>query len=140
MRNRQLVSLWAYEKGKPDNVIEWIKKDGKTFVKINDYDKLRKLFGELLREIQRIKSEGDYEAGMKLVETYGVKVNQELLNEVRSRFEKLNVVPYKGFIQPKLIPVYTDNQITDVKVEYPDNFLLNQLELGKKYKLLPEYN
>lgn len=140
MRNRQLVAAWAYDKGKADNVIEWIKKDGKTYVRVNNYDKLRKLFGDLLREIQRIKSEGDYAAGMNLVETYGVKVNQELLKEVRERFDKLNVAAYKGFIQPRLIPVITNDKITDVKTEYPDNFLLNQLELGKQYRLLPEYN
>ena len=140
MRNRQLVAAWAYEKGKADNVIEWVKKDGKTFVKVNDYDKLRKLFGDLLREIQRIKSEGDYKAATALVEGYGVKVDQVLLKEVRDRFEKLNVAPYKGFIQPKLVPVMEGGKIVDVKVEYPNNFLLNQLELGKNYGFLPVKN
>jgi len=140
MRNRQLVAAWAYEHGKNENVIEFIKKDNKTFVKVNDYAKLRVLFGQLLKEIQRIKSEGDFKAGQALVETYGVKVDQTLLKEVRERFEKLNVAAYKGFIQPKLIPVMADGKITDVKVEYPDNFLENQLELGKKYGYLPNKN
>lgn len=140
MRNRQLVAAWAYEKGKAENVIEWVKKDGKTFVKVNDYEKLRKLFGDLLREIQRIKSEGDYKAATALVEGYGVKVDQTLLKEVRERFEKLNVAAYKGFIQPKLVPVKQGDKITDVKVEYPNDFLKTQLELGKQYGLLPAYN
>lgn len=140
MRNRQLVAAWAYEKGKADNVIEWVKKDGKTYVKVNNYDKLREIFGQLLREIQRIKSEGDYKAATALVEGYGVKVDQTLLKEVRERFEKLNVAPYKGFIQPKLVPVMDGNKIIDVKVEYPTDFLKNQLELGKQYGLLPAVN
>jgi len=140
MRNRQLNAKWAYEMGKKDNVIEFIKRDGKTFVKINNYEKLRELFGQLLKEIQRIKSEGDYAAATKLVEGYGVKVDQDLLKEVKERFVKLNVAPYKGFIQPRLIPVMSGDKITDVKVEYPTNFLQNQLELGKKYSYLPNKN
>jgi dipeptidyl-peptidase-3 len=140
MRNRQLVAAWAYDKGKADNVIEWIKNNGKTYVRVNNYEKLRTLFGDLLREIQRIKSEGDYKAATALVEGYGVKVDQTLLKEVRERFEKLNVAPYKGFIQPRLIPVMSGEKITDVKVEYPNNFLQNQLELGKQYGFLPAYN
>lgn len=140
MRNRQLNAKWAYEMGKKDNVIEFLKRDGKTYVKINDYDKLRTLFGQLLKEIQRIKSEGDYKAATALVETYGVKVDQELLKEVKDRFNKLNVAAYKGFIQPKLVPVMDGDKIKDVKVEYPTNFLENQLELGKKYGYLPAVN
>lgn len=140
MRNRQLVAAWAFEKGKAENVIEWVKKDGKTYVKVNNYEKLRELFGQLLREIQRIKSEGDYKAATALVEGYGVKVDQTLLKEVRDRFEKLNVAPYKGFIQPKLVPVMNGDKISDVKVEYPNNFMQNQLELGKQYGFLPAYN
>ena len=136
MRNRQLNVGWAFEKGKKDNVIEWVKKDGKTYVKVNNYEKLRTLFGDLLREIQRIKSEGDYNKATALVEGYGVKVDQKLLAEVRERFLKLNVAPYKGFIQPRLVPVMDGEKIKDVKVEYPDDFLQNQLELGKKYGLL----
>ncbi|MCU0421762.1 MAG: dipeptidyl peptidase 3 [Bacteroidia bacterium] len=140
MRNRQLVAQWAYEKGKSENVIEWVKKDGKTYIKINNYERLRSLFGELLKEIQRIKSEGDYKAGMMLVETYGVKVNQELLKEVRERFLKLNVAPYKGFIQPVLAPVIENGKIIDVKITYPKSFLESQMDLSKKYSFLPAYN
>jgi dipeptidyl-peptidase-3 len=140
MRNRQLVAKWAYEKGKKDNVIEWVKQDGKTYVKINDYDKLRVLFGELLKEIQRIKSEGDFKAGQQLVENYGVKVDKELHKEVLARFEKLNVAPYKGFIQPKLIPVMNGDKIVDVKVEYPTSFAEQMIEYGKNYTLLPLKN
>lgn len=140
MRNRQLNAKWAYEMGKKDNVIEFVKREGKTFVKINDYEKLRNLFGQLLKEIQRIKSEGDYKAATELVENYGVKVDQELLREVKERFDRLKVAPYKGFIQPKLVPVMANGKMVNVKVEYPNNFLNNQLELGKKYGYLPANN
>ena len=140
MRNRQLVAAWAMEKGKANNVVEWVNKDGKTYVRVNDYAKLRDLFGQLLREIQRIKSEGDYAAATALVEGYGVKVDQTLLKEVRDRFAKLNTAPYKGFIQPQLKATLTGQTVNDVTVTYPDNFLQNQLELGKKYGFLPVYN
>ncbi len=140
MRNRQLVAAWAYEKGNNDNVIEWVKKEGKTYVRVNDYEKLHGLFGELLKEIQRIKSEGDYKAATALVEGYGVQVDQTLLKEVRERFDRLNVAPYKGFIQPRLIPVMNGDKITDVKIEYPNDFLQNQMELGDKYGFLPVIN
>lgn len=140
MRNRQLVAKWAYEKGKAENVIEMIQKDGKTYVKINDYNKLRKLFGDLLREIQRIKSEGDYNAGMALVEDFGTIVDQKLLDEVLTRYEKLQIKPYSGFIQPRLVPVEKDGKIVDVKVEYPEDFMQQMLEFGKKYAFLPIYN
>lgn len=140
MRNRQLVAKWAFEKGKADNVIEMVKKDGKTYVKINDYNKLRDLFGQLLKEIQRIVSKGDFEAGKNLVEDYGVQVDQDLLAEVIARFEKLNVAPYSGFIQPKLVPVMDGDKITDVKVEYPDDFAGQMLEYGKNYGYLPAKN
>jgi dipeptidyl-peptidase-3 len=140
MRNRQLVAAWAMEKGKADNVVEWVKKDGKTYVRVNDYAKLRDLFGQLLREIQRIKSEGDYAAATALVEGYGVKVDQALLKEVRDRFAKLNTAPYKGFVQPQLKAALNGEEVKDVTVTYPDNFLQNQLELSKKYSFLPAYN
>lgn len=140
MRNRQLVAAWAMEKGKADNVVEWVKKDGKTYVRVNDYAKLRDLFGQLLREIQRIKSEGDYAAATALVEGYGVKVDQALLKEVRDRFAKLNTAPYKGFVQPQLKVTLNGEEVKDVTVTYPDNFLQNQLELSKKYSFLPAYN
>ena len=140
MRNRQLVASWAFEKGKPDNVIERIVRDGKTYFKINDYEKLRGLFGQLLREIQRIKSEGDYEAARNLVETYAVKVDQALLTEVHKRFEKLNIAPYQGFIQPRLVPVTRAGEITDVKIEYPTDFLAQMLDYAEKYSNLPARN
>jgi dipeptidyl-peptidase-3 len=140
MRNRQLVASWVFEKGKENNVIERIQKNGKTYFQINDYDKLRNLFGQLLREIQRIKSEGDYQAATKLVETYGVKVDQDLLKEVHARYEPLHIAPYQGFIQPRLVPVMKNNQIADVKIEYPSDFLEQMLEYGEKYGLLPVRN
>ncbi|HCN82831.1 MAG TPA: dihydrofolate reductase [Sphingobacteriaceae bacterium] len=140
MRNRQLNAIWAYEKGKKEKVIEFIKVDGKTYTKINDYNKLRQLFGQLLREIQRIKSEGDYNAGKNLVENYGVKVDQTLLKEVLERYAKLNIKPYSGFIQPRLVPVMNDKEITDVKIEYPASFFDQMIEYGKEYSFLPVSN
>lgn len=140
MRNRQLNAMWAYQKGKKDNVVEFVKKNGKTYVQINDYNKLRDLFGQLLREIQRIKSQGDYNAGKNLIETYGVKVDPVLHKEVLERYQKLNIKPYKGFIQPKLIPVMNGDKITDVKIEYPTNFFDQMMEYGKKYSFLPVKN
>ncbi|HZW69965.1 MAG TPA: hypothetical protein VFF57_03785, partial [Hanamia sp.] len=140
MRNRQLNAMWAYEKGKKENVVEFVKKDGKTYVKINDYNKLRELFGQLLREIQRIKSQGDYQAGKNLIETYGVKVDPALHKEILERYKKLNIKPYKGFIQPKLVPVMDGDKITDVKIEYPTNFFDQMIEYGKNYSFLPLNN
>jgi dipeptidyl-peptidase-3 len=140
MRNRQAISKWVYEKGKPDNVIEKKIKNGKTYFVINDHQKLRNLFGQLLREIQRITSEGDYEAAKNFIETYGVKVDQDLLKEVRERYSKLNVAPYKGFINPKLVPVYKDGKITDVKIEYPDDFTEQMMYYAKNYSFLPTSN
>jgi dipeptidyl-peptidase-3 len=140
MRNRQLNASWAYEQGLKDKVIERINRDGKTFFVINDYLKLRDLFGKLLREIQRIKSEGDFNAGKALVETYGVKVDQALLSEVRERFEKLNIAPYMGFIQPKLIPVMQGDTMADVKIEYPKTLIDEMLDYGKNYSFLPVKN
>ena len=141
MRNRQMNAGWAYEKGKKDNVIERKKTDdGRTYFVINDYEKLRVLFGELLREIQRVKSEGDYKAGQDLIENYGVKVDAELHKEVLDRYNKVGIAPYAGFIQPKLIPVMDGDKIVDVKVEYPYDFVEQMLEFGKKYALLPTIN
>lgn len=140
MRNRQMVAKWAYEKGKAQNVIEKKNENGKTFFVINDYEKLRVLFGELLREIQRIKSKGDYNAGKNLIENYGVKVDLALHKEVLERYKGLKLAPYQGFIQPKLIPVMTDGKITDVKIEYPTSFMGQMLEYGKNYGFLPAEN
>lgn len=141
MRNRSLNAYWALERGQEENVVELIKENGKTYVRINDYDKLRVIFGELLREIQRIKSEGDYETGKNLVETYGVKVNQEMHKEVLDRYAKLNIRPYSGFIQPRLVPVMDkDNKITDVKIEYVDSFFEQMMEFGAEHSFLPFIN
>ncbi len=140
MRNRQLVSKWAYEHGKKDHVIEWVKRDGKTFIKVNDYAKLRTLFGELLREIQRIKSQGDYNAGSALVEGYGVIVDQVLLKEVKERYAKMGLKPYRGFIQPRLVAVMAGTSIVDIIVEYPESFFEQMIEYGKNYSLLSVIN
>ncbi len=140
MRNRALNAYWVYEKGKKDNVVEFIKRNGKTYVQVNDYQKLRELFGQLLREIQRVKSEGDFKAGKDLVETYGVNVNQELHKEVLARFAKLDVKPYRGFIQPRLTATEKNGQISEVKVEYPASFYEQMMEYGKRYAFLPLHN
>lgn len=137
MRNRQAVAAWAYENGKAENVIEKVVKDGKTYFVINDYDKLRTLFGELLREIQRIKSQGDYEAGQALIENYGVKVDQALHQEVLDRYAKLKSAPYGGFINPELVPVTNDaGEITDVEVNYPMDFTQQMLKYGEEFSFL----
>lgn len=140
MRNRQMVAAWAYEKGKKDNVIEKKFENRKTYFVVNDYLKLRVLFGELLRELQRIKSQGDFKAGKALIENYGVKVDLALHKEVLERYSKLQMAPYQGFIQPKLIPVINNGKITDVKVEYPKSFTAQMLEYGKNYSYLPVIN
>ncbi len=140
MRNRQMVALWCYEKGKKENVIEKKNVGGNTYFVVNDYMKLRTLFGELLKEIQRIKSEGDYKAGQALIENYGVKIDQKLHQEILNRYAKLNIAPYAGFVQPRLVPVITDGKIQDVKIEYPKNFVDQMLEFGKNYSLLPAIN
>ncbi|HEV7780241.1 MAG TPA: hypothetical protein VGO58_03195 [Chitinophagaceae bacterium] len=140
MRNRQLNARWVFEKGKKNKVVELVKVNGKTYVRINDYKKLRELFGQLLREIQRIKSEGDFNAGKNLVETYGVKVDAALHKEVLQRYSKLNVKPYRGFIQPKLAAMMDGDKITEVRLEYPKSFFEQMLEYGKKYSFLPVKN
>lgn len=140
MRNRQLVAKWAFEMGAKENVIEKKVKDGKTFFVINDYAKLKNLFGHLLKEIQRIKSEGDFKAGKDLVENYGVKVDPVLHKEILERYKKLNIAPYAGFIQPKLVPVMQGKKIIDVKIEYPEDFTKQMLEYGKEFNLLTTYN
>ncbi|MCF8333840.1 MAG: dipeptidyl peptidase 3 [Bacteroidales bacterium] len=137
MRNRQLIAQWAYHKSKHQNVIEKKVQDGKTYFLINDYELLREFFGILLKEVQRIKSEGDYEAARRLVETYGVKVDRELHDEVLERWNRLNIAPYTGFINPSLEPVIKDDEIKDVHVEYPDDFAEQMLYYGKYYSALP---
>ncbi len=140
MRNRQLICKWVCEKGKAENVIEKKIKDGKTFFVINDYLKLRSLFGEMLREVQRITSEGDFEAAKNMVESYGVKIDLELHKEVKERYDKLNIPPYKGFINPVLKPVYKEGKLVDVEIEYPDNFTEQMLYYAEKYSFLPDKN
>ncbi len=141
MRNRQMVASWVFEKGKEENVISKVEKEGKTYFEINDYQKLRTLFGELLREVQRIKSEGDYQAGRDLIENYGVQVDQDIHQEVLERSEKLNIPPYGGFINPRLVPVIDEaDEITEVNVEYPDDFTKQMLEYAEQYSFLPKKN
>jgi dipeptidyl-peptidase-3 len=140
MRNRQLVAAWVFEKGKDENVISKVQRDGKTYFEINDYKKLQKLFGDLLREIQRIKSEGDYEAGKALVENYGVQVDQDIHQEVLARTEKFNSAPYGGFINPHLVPIEENGTITEIRVEYPDNFAEQMLYYADEFTTLPDYN
>ncbi|MFA0965002.1 dihydrofolate reductase [Roseivirga sp. BDSF3-8] len=137
MRNRQMIAQWAYEEGKEDNVIEKKMKDGKTYFVVNDYEALREIFGMQLRELQRIKSEGDYEAGKNLIETYGVQVDQELHAEVLERVENLKSAPYGGFINPVLVPeMDADGNITDVKVTYPADFAEQMLYYAENYSHL----
>ncbi len=136
MRSRALVSQWVYEKGKPENVISKEIKDGKTYFVINDYQKLRQLFGELLAEVQRITSEGDYEAARDLVETYGVQVDPELHKEVLERYAKLHLAPYGGFINPVYTPVVENGEIVDITIEYPTDYVKQMLRYGKDYSFL----
>lgn len=140
MRNRKMVAAWVFEKGAADNVIEKKVENGKTYFVVNDYTKLRVLFGDLLREIQRVKSQGDYKAGHDLIENYGVQIDPALHSEVLARYETLKIAPYAGFIQPKLVPVMEGDNIIDVKIEYPESFSQQMLEYGKNYGLLPTYN
>lgn len=137
MRNRKLIAEWAYEHGRKDNVIEMVDINGKTFIKINDYKRLRELFGELLGEIQRIKSEGDYEAGRDLVEKYAVKVDPKLHKEVLDRYAHLNIAPYKGFVNPVYTPVFdADGNITDVTIDYTETYIPQMLRYSRDYSPL----
>ncbi len=136
MQGRKMISEWCYEKGKNDNVIEKKVKDGKTYFVINDYQKLRTLFGELLKELQRIKSEGDYAAGKSLVTTYGVNIDPILHKELKDRYAALNLKPYGGFINPEIVPIEKDGKVIDYKIEYPTDFLQQMRDYGKKYNYL----
>ena len=141
MRNRQLIARWVYEKGKADNVVEFKQRDGKTFVVINDYAKLRLLFGKLLAEVQRVKSEGDYEGCKNLVETYAVKVDPTLHAEVLKRYKSLNLKPYKGFVNPVFELVKgNDGKVKDVKVTYGESYTGQMLRYSKEFSSLPTYN
>ena len=141
MRNRQLVSAWAYKKGLSENVIEKKIKDGKTFFVVNDYKKLQNIFGQLLREIQRITSEGDFKGGQALVENYGVKVNTDIHKEVLDRSKKFDSAPYGGFINPSYSLVQNEQgDITDVLISYPNDFTKQMMEYAKSYSFLPHIN
>ena len=141
MRNRALIAYWVYDHGKEKNIVEFVKKDSKTFVRINDYMALRCLFGDLLAEIQRIKSEGDYESAKKLVEKYAVKIDPVLHKEIKGRYEKLNLSPYKGFINPKYIAERDkDGDLKDVKIFYGESFTEQMLRYGRDYSTLPPIN
>ena len=140
MRNRKMIAEWCYEKGKAENVIEWVVKDGKRYLVVNDFDKLRKLFGDMLYEVQRIKSEGDFEAGKALVENYGVVIDPALHKEVRDRYYALNIEPYGGFVNPEYELVKEGDKIVDVKVSYPANYTEQHLHYSKDYSFLPSIN
>jgi len=141
MRNRQLIAQWVYEKGKEKNLIEFIKEEGKTYIRVNDYAEIRTLFGLLLKEIQRIKSSGNFEQARDLVENFGVKVNTELHKEVLERYNKLNLSPYKGFINPKYEAV-TDGKgsIKDIKISYEEDYVAQMLRYSRDYSSLPSIN
>lgn len=136
MQNRKLIAEWCYEAGLEDNVIEKKVRDGKTYFVVNDYEALRGLFGKLLAEVQRIKSEGDYAAGKALVEKYAVNIDPELHKEVKERYEALNLKPYGGFVNPEIIPVEKDGKIVDYSVRYTDDYLGQMMEYGEKYATL----
>ena len=140
MQDRALISWWCYEKGLKDNVIEKKVRDGKTYFVINDYEKLRGLFGELLAEVQRVKSEGDYEAGKNLIETYAVKIDPVLHKEVKERYNALGLKPYGGFINPDIVPVVKDGKVVDYKVNYPSDFMQQHLDYGKNYSFVDEHH
>ena len=140
MRNRKLIAEWCYEHGADDKVIEWVEQEGKHYVVVNDFEKLRGLFGELLHEVQRIKSEGDYEAGKELVERYAVKVDPAVHAEVRERYYALGIEPYGGFVNPEYELVELDGRIVDVKIAYPANYVEQMLGYAKEYSFLPNRN
>jgi len=138
MRNRSAISHWVFENGKAENVVEIFKRNSKTYIRINDYYKLRILFGELLREIQRIKSEGDFESGKNIIEDYGVSIDPQLHTEILERYAKLNLAPYTGFVNVELVPVFDPNgEISDINVKYIDDFLDQMMYYGKNYSFLP---
>ena len=141
MRNRQLIARWVFEKGKTDQIVSFGKRDGKTYVIVSNYDKLRVLFGELLAEIQRIKSEGDFQAGKQLVENYGVKVDRTLHDEVLERYARLNLAPYKGFVNPVMNVVQNNKgEVIDISLNYTEGYTEQMLRYSKIYSFLPVYN
>lgn len=141
MRNRALIARWVYEQGKNAKVVEMVQKEGKTYIKINDYEAMRVLFGRLLAEIQRIKSTGDFEAAKNLVETYGVKIDPVLHQEVKARYEKLHLAPYKGFVNPVYTPLWGDDgKLADVRVSYEEGYTEQMLRYSRDYSTLPSIN
>jgi len=141
MRNRQLIASWVFEKGKADKVIELVQRNGETFVIVNNYEKLRVLFGHLLAEIQKIKSTGDFEGGKNLVETYGVKVNETLHTEVLGRYKKLHLAPYRGFVNPVYTAIKNEKgEITNVIISYTENYIDQHLRYSHEYSTLPTFN
>jgi len=141
MRNRQLIAKWVYEKGNPENIVSYEKRDDKTYVVINDYDKLRELFGMLLTEVQRIKSEGDLNACKKLVEDYAIKVDRKLHDEVLERYSHLNLAPYKGFVNPIMKEVKNNRgEVSDIILDYTESYTEQMLRYSKNYSFLPTYN
>lgn len=136
MQNRKLIAEWCYEKGAQNNVIQKVKKEGKTYFVIHDYEALRGLFAQLLAEIQRIKSEGDYKAGKNLIDVYAVNIDRQLHEEVKARYDALGLKPYGGFVNPDIVPVEKDGKVVDYKIVYADDYLWQQLDYGKKYSTL----
>jgi dipeptidyl-peptidase III len=137
MRNRQLIAKWTFEHGSPTNTIEKIEKNGKTYYKVNNHETLRELFGKLLFEIQRIKSEGDYDAAKQMVETYGVTIDQTLHQQVLQRFKKLNIAPFAGFVNPRLNPIMdSDGNVSDVTIDYSEGYQEQMLRYGREYGFL----
>ena len=132
-----LIAHWVYEKGTEKKIIEKVTKEGLTYFRINDYDGLRELFGQLLKEIQRITSEGDYDGARKLVEAYGVKVDPVLHKEVLERYQKLNIAPYSGFINPVFTLKMSENELSDIAISYPEDFTVQMLYYSKNFSFLP---
>jgi dipeptidyl-peptidase-3 len=141
MRNRQLIAQWVYQQGKQDNVVELKQRDGKIFVVVNDYQKLRQLFGQLLKEVQRIKSTGDFNAGKQLVENYGVKVDPTIHAEILQRYKKLDLAPYKGFVNPVFVTEKDQNgQIINVTLDYSENYTDQMIRYSHNYRTLDNFN
>jgi dipeptidyl-peptidase-3 len=141
MRNRQLIARWVYEKGQPERVVELKQRDGKTYVVVNDYDRLRELFGQLLAEVQRITSEGDFDAGKRLVETYGVKTDRALHDEAHARYARLKLAPYKGFVNPVMREVRNaQDEVIDIVTDYTEDYTNQMFRYGRDYSFLPTYN
>ena len=136
MQNRKLIADWCYEKGLAANVIEKKVRDGKTYFVVNDFEALRSLFAELLAEVQRIKSEGDFEAGKELVEKYAVNIDPELHKEVKERYAALSLKPYGGFLNPEIVPVVKNGEVVDYEIVYNESYLDQMLQYGQKYSTL----